>query len=165
MIKKILLALAILLVVIQFIRPTKNLSADAGKDVSTAYPLPADVKAIFERACYDCHSNSTVYPWYAEIQPVGWWLSNHVNDGKRHFNLNNFASMKVALQKKKMEDCLEQIKDDDMPLSSYTLIHRNAKLSAGDKELINNWCHSIIDTLQAKYPPDSLILKREKWHD
>jgi hypothetical protein len=96
---------------------------------------------------------------------VEWWLNNHIVDGKRHFNLNNFAALKVAVKKKKMEECIEQIKHGDMPLNSYTWIHKDAELSEAEKQTMYNWCRKIIDTIKATYPGDSLILKREKWHD
>jgi hypothetical protein len=165
MIRKIIIGLAIVVIVIQFFRPSKNLSADSGKDISKLYNVPDDIKLILQRACNDCHSNKTVYPWYAEVQPVEWWLNDHIVDGKRHFNLSNFASLKVAVQKKKMEECMEQIKKNEMPLDSYTWIHKDAILSETDKQTINTWCASIIDTLKAKYPPDSLIFKEPRWHD
>jgi hypothetical protein len=165
MIKKIFIALAIVLIIIQFIRPSKNRSGNTSRDISTLYATPPDVKAILERACNDCHSNTTIYPWYAEVQPVGWWLNNHVQEGKRHFNLNNFAVLKVAVQKKKMEEFIDQIRQDEMPLDSYTWIHRNAELSAADKETMYAWGRNIIDTIKSKYPPDSLILKNERRHD
>jgi Haem-binding domain len=164
MIKKILFGIAIILIIIQFIRPSKNLSDDTSKDIRVIYAEPEEVKAILERSCNDCHSNKTIYPWYAEIQPVGWWLNNHVVNGKRHFNLNNFTTLRVAEQKKKLEDFMEQIKKNDMPLSSYTLIHKNAELSQADKQTLNAWCQQIIDTMKAKYPADSLILKKQKWN-
>src|SRR5580692_698025 len=150
MIKKILIGLLIVFIIIQFFRTSKNLSADTNKDVSTLYNVPDDVKTILQRACNDCHSNKTVYPWYAEVQPVKWWLNNHIVDGKRHFNLNNFTSLKVAVQKKKMEECMEQIKKNEMPLDSYTWIHKDAILSEADKQTIYTWCRNIIDTLKAK---------------
>jgi hypothetical protein len=162
MLKKILLVLLFIVVIIQFFRPSKNLSGDTEKDISTLYPVPDSVRNILDRSCNDCHSNKTVYPWYAYVQPLGWWLNSHINDGKRHLNLNNFASYRVAVQKKKMEDFMDQIKEDEMPLDSYTWIHRNALLSDADKEKLNTWCQGIIDTLKAKYPPDSLVLKRPK---
>jgi hypothetical protein len=162
MIRKILIGLAIVFIIIQFFRPSKNLSDDTSKDISTLYNVPDDVKVILQRACNDCHSNKTVYPWYSEVQPVEWWLNDHIVDGKRHFNLNNFTSLKVAVQKKKMEECMEQIKKNEMPLDSYTWIHKDAILSETDKQTINTWCSSIIDTLKAKYPPDSLIFKEQR---
>src|SRR5580693_401521 len=100
MVKKILFVLIGVILVIQFVRPAKNESGDTGKDITTLYPMPDNVQAILERSCADCHSNKTVYPWYAEVQPVGWWLSKHVTDGKRHFNLNTFAAVSAARQKK-----------------------------------------------------------------
>jgi Haem-binding domain len=164
MIRKILIGLAIVVIIIQFFRPSKNLSDGTSKDISTLYYVPDDVKVILQRACNDCHSNKTVYPWYAEVQPVEWWLNDHIVDGKRHLNLNNFTSLKVAVQKKKMEECMEQIKKNEMPLDSYTWIHKDAILSEADKQTINTWCNSVIDTLKAKYPPDSLIFKEQRRH-
>jgi len=163
MIRNILLLIAFLLIAIQFIRPARNVSGDTAKDISTLYQVPGPVSSILERSCSDCHSNKTIYPWYAELQPVGWWLNNHVVDGKRHFNLNNFAALKVAVQKKKLEEFMDQIRNDDMPLSSYTLVHTQAKLSEPDKQTIYSWCKNVIDTLTARYPPDSLIMEKQKW--
>jgi hypothetical protein len=165
MIKRIFIGIVIVLIIIQFIRPSKNISGEISMDISTLYEVPTDVNTILQRACNDCHSNKTIYPWYAEVQPIGWWLNNHVVDGKRHLNLNNFTTLKVAVQKKRMEELIDQIRHDEMPLSSYTLIHRNAKLSEMDKETMYKWSQKIIDTLKAKYPADSLILKKEKWHE
>jgi hypothetical protein len=165
MFKKVLIIIAILLILIQFIRPSRNKSGELSKDISTAYEVPADIKTIFQRACNDCHSNMTVYPWYAEVQPVGWWLNNHIEEGKRHLNLNNFTTLRIAVQKKKMEDIIEQIKKGEMPLDSYTWIHTHAKLSETDKQTIIGWSQGIINEIKAKYPADSLILKREKRQD
>jgi hypothetical protein len=162
MIKKILIGLLVVLVALQAFRPEKNLSGDASKDISTLYPVPQDVQAILDRSCADCHTNKTNYPWYAEIQPVAWWLNDHVVDGKKHFNLNNFGNLRLAIQNHKLEECIEQVKEGEMPLESYTLIHTDAKLSENDKALITNWAQGIMDTLKARYPADSLVLKRPK---
>ena len=124
MIKKILIGLLIALVVIQFIRPEKNLSGDTTKDIATLFPMPDSVKMIVDKACADCHSNKTAYPWYASAQPVAFWLADHVKDGKRHFNFNEFAGYRIAKQNHKIEEVIEQIKEDEMPLYSYTLIHK-----------------------------------------
>lgn len=161
MIKKILIVLALVLVVLQFIRPAQNLSANTTKDISTLYPMPSDVKLIVDKACADCHSNKTAYPWYATIQPVAFWLADHVNEGKREFNFNEFAGYRIAKQNHKLEEVIEQIKEGEMPLYSYTLIHRDAKLTDAEKATLINWCQNIMDTLKATYPADSLILKRK----
>ena len=161
MIKKILIVLALALVVIQFIRPAQNLSANTTNDISTLYPMPSDVKLIVDKACADCHSNKTAYPWYATIQPVAFWLADHVNEGKSEFNFNEFAGYRIAKQNHKLEEVIEQIKEGEMPLYSYTLIHRDANLTDAEKATLINWCQNIMDTIKATYPADSLILKRK----
>jgi hypothetical protein len=159
--KRILVLLLILFVLAQIYRSPKNLSGDTTNDISKTYPVPADVSAILTKACYDCHSNKTRYPWYAEIQPVSWWLADHIKDGKREINFNEFSSYRIAKQYKKLDECIEQVKKGEMPLSSYTLIHTDAKLTDAEKATFLNWCESIRDTLRARYPADSLVIKRK----
>ncbi|MDO9157198.1 MAG: heme-binding domain-containing protein, partial [Sediminibacterium sp.] len=74
MLKKLLLVLFVILLVLQAFRPEKNTSANKENDISSLYPVPDNVEQILVKACNDCHSNSTVYPWYAEVQPIAWWL-------------------------------------------------------------------------------------------
>lgn len=162
MIRTILLVVILLFIGLQFFRPAKNNSGDTHKSIASLYDVSPRVDSILQRSCMDCHSNKTIYPWYAQVEPVGWWLGNHIKNGKRHLNFDNFASMRVAMQKKRMEDCLEQLKNDDMPLSSYTLIHRNAILTEADKDTLSGWCQGIIDRIKATYPPDSLVLPKRK---
>jgi hypothetical protein len=161
--KNILWLLLILLVIIQFIHPEKNISSPSAlqaNDISKLYPIPDSVNQILQTSCYDCHSNNTVYPWYSKIQPVAWWLSNHIVEGKREINFSEFANYRIGRQYKKMDEIIKQVKEDEMPLSSYTLIHRNAVLNSGQKLTINNWAIAIRDTIKSKYPADSLIIKR-----
>lgn len=161
MIKKILVILLIAFIVIQFIRPQKNILPGAQpNDISTLYPVPADVDSILTIACKDCHSNNTRYPWYNNLQPTAWYLANHVKDGKRSFNLNEFATYPVARQYDKIEEIKKQIDKGDMPLSSFTLIHRDAILSDAQKKTVISWSENIRQQMEAKYPKDSLIRKR-----
>jgi hypothetical protein len=81
--KKLLIVLLVVFVVAQAFRPEKNNSNDTSKDISNSYVVPENVKTILAKACNDCHSNNTRYPWYAEIQPVAWWINDHVKDGKK----------------------------------------------------------------------------------
>ena len=156
----LLIGLAIALVIIQFIHPAKNQSNDETNSITTRYDVPEPVMAILKTSCFDCHSNHTEYPWYASVQPVAWWLADHINDGKRHFNLSTFASRKIALQNHKLEELIEQVKEGEMPLNSYTWIHRDAILSQAQKEVLINWAQSTMDTIKAHYPADSLVLKK-----
>lgn len=160
MIKKILLGLALVLVLIQFVRHPKNDTGAVQHDISTLYTMPNEVKLIVDKACADCHSNKTVYPWYASIQPFAYLINDHIVDGKRHFNFNEFASYRIAKQHHKLEELIEQVKEGEMPMESYTLIHQNASLSETEKNTLVQWCQSIMDTLKATYPADSLIIKR-----
>lgn len=159
--KKIGIALLVILLVMQAFRPAKNNSGDMSKDISVSYVVPADVKTILAKACNDCHSNATRYPWYSEIQPVSWWLSDHIKDGKRHFNFNEFEGYRVARQYKKLEECIEEVKKGDMPLASYTIIHKDAILSDEEKNTLFTWLDIVRDSIKSRYPADSLIIKKK----
>lgn len=163
MLKKILIGLGIVLVAIQFVRPERNLSDDRTYDVSTKYAVPEDVKQILAVACNDCHSNKTEYPWYANIQPVAWFLDHHVTDGKRHLNFSNFTSRSVAYQNHKFEETIEMVKEGEMPLASYTYLglHAGANLTEQQKQSLINWAQANMDSLKAQYPADSLVMRRK----
>lgn len=159
--RKILIGVAVVLLGIQFIRPTRNTgSLETGKDVGQLGPIPENVMSSLKTACYDCHSNNTIYPWYANIQPVAWWLNNHVVEGKDELNFSEFTPYSPRRQYHKMEEVVEVIEEGEMPLTSYTLIHRNAILNEEQKAALSAWAESIKDTLEAHYPMDSLLIKR-----
>ena len=158
--KKILIGLLIVFVVMQAFRPAKNASKNTDNDISNSYPVPEDVKTILAKACYDCHSNNTRYPWYTEIQPVGWWLSDHIKEGKKELNFNEFSSYRIGRQYKKMEECIDEVKEGKMPLPSYTQIHAVSVLTDPEKKIFLNWCQTVRDTIRARYPADSLVRKK-----
>jgi hypothetical protein len=160
MIKKIFLFLVVVFVLIQFVRPAKNRAGDTAKDIRTKYAVPDSVANILARACNDCHTNNTRYPWYAEVQPVAWWLNNHIVNGKRHFNLSEYAGRRINYQYKKMDDCIEQIDKGEMPLESYTWIHKDAILTEAEKATLKNWCENVKDSIKAWYPADSLKMPK-----
>ncbi len=160
--KKILVLLLIVFIVIQAFRPAKNVSGENSNSIAKNYPLPEEVKTILVKACNDCHSNQTAYPWYAEIQPVGWWLGNHIKDGKRHFNLDEFSGYRIGRQYKKLQECAEQVKKGEMPLDSYTWIHKKAILTDTEKQALYNWCSMLRDTIKARYAADSLVVPKRK---
>ena len=161
MVKKILLILLVIFIAIQFINPKKNIHpGPQPADISTLYPVPANVDSILVVACKDCHSNNTRYPWYNNMQPVAWFLANHVTDGTRSFNFNEFATYPVARQYDKIQEIKKQIDKGDMPLSSYTLIHKDAVLTAAQKNAVTSWSENIRKEMEAKYPKDSLERRR-----
>lgn len=158
MFKKIMLFLLAALVVIQFFHPKKNKADGAQPNyIGNAFAVPADVKTILAKACNDCHSNNTRYPWYSNFQPVLWWLNNHIQEGKRELNFDEYTSRSLRFQYHKMEDVIDEVKEGGMPLNSYTWIHKDAILTADEKAKITSWAQSVMDTLKAHNPIDSLV--------
>ena len=162
--KKILIGLGMLLVLIQFIRPEKNESNDLTYDISSKYQLTEEVNNLLQVSCNDCHSNKTGYPWYANVQPIAWWLNDHVIDGKRHLNFSEFTSRPIAIQNHKLEEIIEEVKEHEMPLASYTYLglHKKANLTDAQRKVIINWAQAQMDLLKANYPADSLVMPRRK---
>jgi hypothetical protein len=149
MVKKILLAVVAVLVVAQFIRSHRNISpAKPGPDdFLEKFAAPADVRQKFTAACYDCHSNNTRYPWYANIQPVGWWLQYHVNEGRDHLNLSEFGRLTAKRQGQKIDNMTDELTDRTMPLGSYTLVHHDARLSDAEVKRLLDWLGVVRDKL------------------
>lgn len=149
-IKRVLLLLLMMLAVLQLFQPDKeNQSMDMSKDISTVVEVPDSVHTLLKTACYDCHSNFTRYPWYSNIQPLGWWLKDHIEEGKEHLNFQEFAALTprpngrfktaAALQDHKLEEVAEQVESGEMPLKSYTLIHGDAQISAAQRNMLIKW--------------------------
>ncbi len=141
MVKKILLGLAALLVVAQFIRPAKNISTTPPDkdDFIVSLAPPAEIKTMLQVACYDCHSDNTRYPWYAELQPGGWWLKQHIDDGKNEFNFSVFGGYSAKKKAKKLSALVDVIGDRSMPLKSYTWIHRDAIFTDAQIKTLTTW--------------------------
>lgn len=145
---KIMLALLIAFITIQFIRPARNVNTQQMQnDFVKQMSAPADVAGVLKTVCYDCHSNNTRYPWYANIQPVGWLLAKHINDGKAALNFNEFSNYSERRQLSKLKAIHNSVKDGSMPIPAYTLIHRDAKLSAENNALLLQWTLKAIDSL------------------
>ena len=142
--RKILLGLALLFAGLQFVRPAKNQGTIDGPDfIGAKHPLPAGVRPVLQRACFDCHSNRTTYPWYAEVQPSGWWLASHVNEGKQHLNFSAFGSYSVKRQTRALDGVVDEITDRHMPLPSYTWAHRDAVLTPAEIKLLSDWADNL----------------------
>jgi len=163
MVKKIVFVLLIILIVIQFFHPARNKAeGEQPNNVSKLYPVSSEVKNILDKACMDCHSNNTAYPWYSKIQPVDWWMTHHVNEGKRELNFDEFATYNLRRQYHKLEEVMKQVKDNEMPISSYTWIHKDAILTTAEQNGLINWADSIRNEMKRKYPIDSLERKNKK---
>ncbi|WP_316815752.1 heme-binding domain-containing protein [Pedobacter nyackensis] len=150
-IKKVLLGLLVIFVIIQFVQPVRNENGQVmPNDISKILATPVQVQGILKKACYDCHSNNTNYPWYAYIQPMHWLLNDHIQSGKKDLNFDEFGNYTPRRQRNKLRAIENSLNDGSMPLFSYTLIHRNAILSEAEKLLIINWVKQSKDSLDKK---------------
>ena len=147
--KKVLIAIVALFVLIQFIRPEKNTgTADGYNDIAHTVAVAPEIKNILEKSCNDCHSNHTEYPWYYNIQPVAWWLANHVNEGKHHLNFSEFNTYKTKRKVKKLKELKDEVEEGGMPMDSYLWIHGNAKLSEAEKNNLIKWVEESLITVK-----------------
>lgn len=122
---KITLALVVFVTVaIQFVRPTRtNPASDPAAALAPRVQVPADVSTILDRSCRDCHSNDTRWPWYSNVAPVSWWMIDHVNHGRRHFNYSEWARYNNGQQQNLLKQSCTLVRRGDMPLPSYLRMH------------------------------------------
>ncbi|HYC71083.1 MAG TPA: heme-binding domain-containing protein [Opitutaceae bacterium] len=144
------LVLLVTLAGIQFVRPERNRGEAEGPDsLVRTQEVPPGVRDALRRACYDCHSDRTSYPWYSEIQPVRWWLDSHINDGKRHLNFSAFARYDAERKSRALDEIVDTVAiAKSMPLESYTWMHREAVLTDAERTAIADWADSLNDEIE-----------------
>lgn len=146
---KILLGLALLLIVLQFFGPDTSVPEyDGSKDFLTIHQPSQEISAIIQSACYDCHSYKTSYPWYSNIEPISWWLQDHIDEGRDEFNLSMWADYPADRADHKLEEAIELVDAEEMPLPSYTWIHADARLSNQERQKLSAWFTSLREDLQ-----------------
>jgi hypothetical protein len=136
--KKIILILSAIFIVLQFIPINRN-----NPPVEADLKAPEKVKLVLKKSCYDCHSNETHYPLYSYVFPASLYLAHHVEEGREELNFSNWEALSNSKKAKKAEDIVEVLEKKEMPLISYTIIHRDAVLSNEDSELLINWAKAI----------------------
>jgi hypothetical protein len=125
---------------IQVVRPVRtNPPVDESQTINALTQMTPQVASILDRSCRDCHTNKTVWPWYTNVAPVSWWLSNHVNDGRRILNFSEWGKLPSDRQDRKLRQICDEVQDGVMPLSSYTPMHPQARLSDQDKKTLCDW--------------------------
>ncbi len=130
-------------IAVQFFQPEKNLQeGPQDHDIIGALDVPEQVEALLKNSCYDCHSNHTRYPWYSKISPVSWYLGKHVQAGKEALNYNEFGLLDQRQMISTLTKVCEEIESGNMPLVSYTLIHRKAGLDEEKVGTICDWADS-----------------------
>ena len=141
--KWILLIAAAVLLLIQLIRPSfANPPVDPRHTIQTYTQVPPNVDALLRHSCYDCHSSETRWPWYAQMAPVSWWLTDHVDEGRRELSFSEFATYTKRKAARKLQESCEQVEKDEMPLKVYVPMHPAAKLSDADRKTLCAWFRS-----------------------
>lgn len=139
-IKWLLIVLVCLFILIQLKRPARtNPPIDLSQTIEARTQMSPQVAAIVDRACRDCHSNRTEWPWYTNVAPVSWWITDHVNEGRKNMNISEWGKLASDRQDKKLRQICDEVEDGAMPLSSYLPMHPKAKLSEQDKKTLCDW--------------------------
>jgi len=139
-IKIIFIVLIIAFIVIQFFRPDRiTINEVSADDITKKMQVPDNVQQILKRSCFDCHSNHTVWPWYTNVAPMSWLVAKDVRGGRTKMNFSEWGKIPAAKQEARLESICEEIKEGEMPLKEYLLIHGDAKLSQQDKDALCKW--------------------------
>jgi hypothetical protein len=132
--KNISIALIFILLMVQSIRIDKTVEpVNPATDLISLTSANTGVSELLKTACYDCHSNQPTYPWYTNIAPVSWWIKHHINEGSSHLNFSLWGTYSDKRKNHKLEECIEMIEEGEMPMTSYTLVHKEAKLTDAQK--------------------------------
>lgn len=131
------------IVVMQFVGPARsNPIAPASQAVEAHLQVTPQVGSILTRSCGDCHSNNTRWPWYSRVAPVSWFVIDHVNEGREHLNFSEWGRYNSRDREDMLEHLCKEVKSGGMPLTSYTRLHGDAKLSPGDVKTLCDWANS-----------------------
>lgn len=132
--KNISIALIFILLMIQSIQIDKTIEpVNPATDFISVTAANTEVAGLLKTACYDCHSNQPTYPWYTNMAPVSWWIKHHINEGSQHLNFSIWGTYSEKRKNHKLEECIEMIEEGEMPMYSYTLMHKEAKLADSQK--------------------------------
>lgn len=137
----------VVFVVLQFIQPEKNDKEILSKHIFQNEQIPKEVKEIISSSCLDCHSNKTNYLWYDRISPVSWLVNQHITNGKKELNFSEWSEQDTFDKFGAFQDIQEEVEKKNMPLKSYTTVHKNARLSDDDRKILIKWCKKRIDEL------------------
>ena len=153
MAKKILLGVLAVFVILQFFQIDKtNPEYDAANDFMNIHPPSDEVAEILKTACYDCHSYETKYPWYTYTQPLAWWIKDHIDHGRDELNFSEFGNYNPRRADHKIEEGIELVEEEEMPLPSYTWAHGDARLTDEQRDVLISW----FEELRPVIYPDSL---------
>jgi hypothetical protein len=143
MIQKSLAVLLVIFVGLQFFQIEKiNPDSDPDLDFINRTNPPEQIKGILKTACYDCHSYQTKYPAYTYVQPLAWWIEDHIDHGRDELNFSTWGNYTVNRADHKLEEAVEYTLNEEMPLPSYTWTHGDARLSEAQRKELADWFES-----------------------
>lgn len=144
--KKVIIGFVIVIIGIQFYRPEmSNGTEDAAKNIRAYVKVPDEISTMLVRSCGDCHSNTTKWPWYSKIAPASWVIADDVFLGRRHLNFSEWGTYSQKKMGKKLYQIAEVAGDSSMPLTLYLLMHKEAKLSSGERKMLADWAEEQAD--------------------
>ena len=122
-------------------------NSDMTNDIVLNTGAPEEIKLILQKACYDCHSNQTHYPWYSYVAPVSWLIAEDTRHGREELNLSDWGSLNKRKKIRTLGDIAEEVEERKMPLKIYTLVHRDAILSDQEIDAISSWAKSLSESI------------------
>jgi len=122
-------------------------SNDNPKDLLLTTEVPEHISTMLKTACYDCHSNETVYPWYSYVAPIKWLVNRDTRVGREELNFSNWASMSKMDQATALSDISDEVLEGEMPMKIYPIMHSDARLSDEDRQAIADWADELTETL------------------
>lgn len=150
MLKKILLGVALVALGLQFFQIDKtNPEFDPAQDIINITSPPTEVASILKTACYDCHSYQTKYPWYTNIQPLAWWIKDHIDHGREELNFSEWDTYSFRRADHKLEESSELVLEHEMPLPSYLWAHSDARLTDAQIKTLTSWFDQLRENMQA----------------
>jgi signal recognition particle subunit SEC65 len=146
--KKIVLGLILLFIIIQFIPANRPLVIlDNPNDIMVNNDVPENIEDILRTSCYDCHSNETVYPWYAYVSPVSLLVSKDTREGRSELNFSEWENLDKIEKAEILDEIEEEVEEGEMPMKIYPITHPKAKLSNSEREELMIWAQSMAESL------------------
>jgi hypothetical protein len=150
-----LITLVALVVAAQAVRPARtNPPVDPQKEITAHMQVDPAVMATLSRACNDCHSNRTEWPWYSNVAPVSWLVAHDVNDGREELNFSEWGASKEKEPGKLLGKICPEVTEGEMPMATYTLIHPQAKLTREEVQNVCRWTNSIASNVSSPAKDD-----------
>lgn len=142
--KGTLLVLLLLFVIIQFVRPVRsNPNVNSAREITTVHSMTPEVSSALQNSCNDCHSNKTVWPWYSNVAPVSWIVARDVSHGRAALNFSEWGAYNGEKRQELIGKICEEVRDGEMPMPQYTLLHPGTRLNASQAQAVCSWSQEV----------------------